>query len=219
MTHDRATFVASCDKTQRSARRRHQRRGPRAWHRQGCRGGASFNWQAWRYLLDVGVAFGWEPAGTAPPPEYRFGHPDGEIIYPAYDEASKRPWCGSYFTNCYQSVTDADAAALAGALFRALDAVRTRQRLTQEQAAALAGCWDQGVIELATDAAPEAAAAAGALFRDLEAVPKRWQLMREQAAASKDCRPDNLAVVGRADDLAIISELARYAAAGGFDIG
>jgi hypothetical protein len=110
-------------------------------------GGASFNWHGWRYLLDVAMAFGWEPAGTAPPPAYSFA--DGKIIDPAWDDASQGPWDGGYFTNDFQSVTDADADALAGALFRALDAVRTGRLLTREQAAALNGCDHVVIIEFA----------------------------------------------------------------------
>jgi hypothetical protein len=29
-------------------------------------GGCSFNWRAWQTLHDLGLAFGWRPAGTLP---------------------------------------------------------------------------------------------------------------------------------------------------------
>ena len=36
-------------------------------------GGESCNWVGWRTILDLAVAFGWQPMGTAPPENW-----DGE---------------------------------------------------------------------------------------------------------------------------------------------
>lgn len=68
----------------------------------------SFNWQAWRYLLETADAYGWRPEGTLPPPYY------------IYD----REWNGSYFSNDWQEVRATDAAAMAAALERACTALR-----------------------------------------------------------------------------------------------
>ena len=84
-------------------------------------GDASFNWQAWRYCLDIAVAFGWRPAGTIAPTDY-----GGE-------------WNGTYCTNDLQEVTDDDARALGEALHRAVNALSTEQNLSEEQAKAWAG--------------------------------------------------------------------------------
>jgi hypothetical protein len=92
-------------------------------------GGASLNWHAWRWCLEVAEAFGWQPAGTAPP-----AWNEGGPIPPA---SRDREWSGTYFSNDFASVTDSDARALASALFRAIDALRTNQPLTPEQAAAI----------------------------------------------------------------------------------
>jgi len=82
------------------------------------RGGASFNTAAWSMCLNVATAFGWEPAGTVDPDD------------------CNREWGGAYFSNDYQQVTDDDARALAAALRRALGALETKEKLTQEQAKA-----------------------------------------------------------------------------------
>jgi hypothetical protein len=92
-------------------------------------GGASFNWHGWRHCLEIAEKFGWVPAGTEAP-----SWNEGGEILPADRDLE---WSGSYCSNDYQSVTDADAKAIARALFRALGAVGTDQTLRAEQLAAL----------------------------------------------------------------------------------
>lgn len=88
-------------------------------------GEISFNNGFWYTLLEIAEIFGWQPAGTVKPSDY-----DGR-------------WNGSYFTNDFQEVTDADARALSDALQRAvaantaLVAVGSGQPLTKEHAKAL----------------------------------------------------------------------------------
>jgi hypothetical protein len=75
-----------------------------------------YNWGAWRLLFDVGVRFGWRPAGAIPADlrEVEDGYveivdePDGERV--------------GYFSNDYQEVTDEDVRAWASALGRAVKA-------------------------------------------------------------------------------------------------
>lgn len=59
-----------------------------------------FNWTGWRELYDLGVKFGWKPAGT--------------------HEDDKSGPSDDYFGNNFQIVTDPDAAAWATALYSAL---------------------------------------------------------------------------------------------------
>ena len=89
-------------------------------------GGASFNWHGWRHCLEIAEKFGWVPAGTEAPTYNEYGAIPADL-----------EWSGSYCSNDHQSVTDADAKAIARALFRALGAVGTDQTLTPEQLAAL----------------------------------------------------------------------------------
>ena len=96
-------------------------------------GSASFNWRAWRHLLDVAREFGWRPEGTEPPSYYT-----GQ-------------WNGSYFTNDYQEVTISDAAAMGAALFRASAAKRSGA-LTEKQSELL-GVMPLSLIEELADLA------------------------------------------------------------------
>jgi hypothetical protein len=73
----------------------------------------SYNWHGWRALYDLGVAFGWRPAGALKPNE-----PVSYLnSYPPDDDPGERD---DYFTNDLQWVTEPDAAAWAAALQRAL---------------------------------------------------------------------------------------------------
>ena len=92
---------------------------------------AWFSWGAWGRCLDIAVAFGWEPAGTAAPTGW-----DGE-------------WDGSYGSNNYQTVTDPDARALGRALHREIDALEAGEDLTEDQFKALRGANLSLVRELA----------------------------------------------------------------------
>jgi hypothetical protein len=75
--------------------------------------GRSYNWQGWRALYALGVAFGWKPAGALRPLE-----PVSCLnSYPPDDDPGPRD---DYFTNDFQWVTEPDAAAWAAALHRAL---------------------------------------------------------------------------------------------------
>lgn len=66
-----------------------------------------FRHDAWNYCLDTAEVFGWQPAGTEAPTDYP---EDGT-------------WCGTYYSNDSQWVTDADAAGLAKALYAAVRAI------------------------------------------------------------------------------------------------
>lgn len=89
-------------------------------------------------LLAVARNFGWEPAGTAP----ATWDEGGPIPLESRDREEHR----TYFSNDFRSVTASDARALAGALFRALDAVRTSRPMTPDRAAALRDA-DLGVLD------------------------------------------------------------------------
>lgn len=96
-----------------------------------------FNVRAWPYTFDLAVAFGWKPAGTKP--QVLVNAETGEVIDEEADDApfsldvptklvmdlEDKSWDGSnYFSNDGQLVTSEDAAALAAALERALQAYR-----------------------------------------------------------------------------------------------
>jgi hypothetical protein len=88
----------------------------RPWAPPLGRENASFNNTAWHYCLDVAIAFGWKPAGTIAPRDFT-----GD-------------WCGRYYGNDFQIVTNKDARALAAAVHRAVYALSTKQALTKDQA-------------------------------------------------------------------------------------
>lgn len=90
------------------------------------RGSCNFNWSGWRWCLRVAREFGWTPVGTLAPRDFK-----GE-------------WCGTYYSNDEQEVSEADAFALAAALEEAVDYIRNRQPLTAGQISAL----DDGNSEL-----------------------------------------------------------------------
>ena len=99
-------------------------------------GGASFNWTAWQTLYDLGLAFGWRPAGTLP---MTSGYDTGRWEYPP-DDVQKMPR-GGYFTNDFQWVTDTDATAWCAALERALAALEGKEPMTLEEAEAVRRIW------------------------------------------------------------------------------
>jgi hypothetical protein len=78
------------------------------------------NWSGWRLLFDLGVAFGWEPGGTAPQ-KMVVDDAAGTYVFKPDDGAPM-----GYFTNDYQRVIDADAKAWSDALYRALDVIEGR---------------------------------------------------------------------------------------------
>ena len=97
----------------------------------------SMDWDTWRSCFRIASAFGWSPAGTAPPDDF-------DEVRRAANPTVK--WDGGYFSNDYQRVTDADAKDFAAALFRALRAVRSGEMLTVEQHLALPSA-EPGFIE------------------------------------------------------------------------
>lgn len=99
-------------------------------------GGASFNWASWRSLLDIAVAFGWQPAKTVMP------------------DKTYRGWSGTYCSNDFQKVTDQDARELSAALYQAIAAILSpKKALTAEQAEAIKGEGIQNIRLLADYAA------------------------------------------------------------------
>ena len=97
-------------------------------------GGCSFNWSAWQTLYDLGLAFGWRPAGTLPVTR---GYQNRE--YPPDDDRETPR--EDYFDNDYQRVTTADSLAWCAALERALAAIEGTGRMTSEEAEALRRIW------------------------------------------------------------------------------
>ena len=83
----------------------------------GAGGIELFSHTSWRKMLELACEYGWKPAGTEPG---RWVDPStGELdeqLSPDPDE-----WDGDYFGNCFQWVTDEDAAHIADALDLALD--------------------------------------------------------------------------------------------------
>jgi hypothetical protein len=77
--------------------------------------GKSLGAATWDGLLELAVAFGWEPAGTTAPDYY------------------EGPWRGTYCSNDGQRVSDKDARAISEALYRALTALKLQQKLTAGQ--------------------------------------------------------------------------------------
>ncbi len=81
----------------------------------------SYNWQGWRELYALGVAFGWQPAGTLIPKNPTTGMPEppesGLGVYPPDDDPGER---GGYFNNDLFWVSNPDATAWAKALYKAL---------------------------------------------------------------------------------------------------
>jgi hypothetical protein len=78
------------------------------------------NW-GWGELLKLACKYGWQPVGTEAPGEVTITDPKtGESWRERYHDPEK--WDGTYFTNDYQIVTDADAKALGETLERALAA-------------------------------------------------------------------------------------------------
>lgn len=103
--------------------------------------GPSLNWPAWRYCLDMAVEYGWTPAGT----ELREHTVTGEQP----SEAVLSAWSGTYCSNDFQRVTDADAKALAKALYAAIAAVEAGTAPETD------GRHDPQVLQLLADHAVE----------------------------------------------------------------
>ena len=78
-----------------------------------------FRTTSWAFYLNLASVYGWEPAGTLQPDKY----------------TGTEPWPGEYDWNAGQTVSSADAEALASALQRAL---ADPERLQQEGALAAA---------------------------------------------------------------------------------
>lgn len=70
----------------------------------------------WANILDLACAYGWQPAGTAPP--YNWNRDK------ATPEGKQNPWSGEYATPCWQEVSHEDAILMADALETALAETR-----------------------------------------------------------------------------------------------
>jgi hypothetical protein len=77
----------------------------------------SLSYAMWDGCLELAVAFGWKPAGTTAPFYCHEGH----------------PWSGTYSSSDGQGVSDKDARAISEALYRALTALKPKQKLTAGQ--------------------------------------------------------------------------------------
>lgn len=84
-----------------------------------------------RACLRVARQFGWTPTGTSAPSNF-----EGN-------------WDGNYLSSDGQIVNDADARALAAALFRAIRAIRENEPLTASQEAAV----EEGSLRAMVDVA------------------------------------------------------------------
>lgn len=78
----------------------------------GVGGSCNFNVWSWAHILQLAVAHGWKPTGTV-------------------HEAPE--WGGNYWSNDGQEVTDADAAAIADAIERALPDVPDHDALAHKR--------------------------------------------------------------------------------------
>lgn len=107
-------------------------------------GGPSFNWSGWRYLFEVGVAFGWKPAGTEKP--LTWYDSDDKPIWGGWDEATQGAWSGSYFSNDCQVVSTHDTAEWRSAIAKALCCVNGEaEPETDEQKKLLEGAGEEDV--------------------------------------------------------------------------
>ncbi len=82
--------------------------------------------ETWLAYLNAGIFFGWSPRGAT-----------------AYQDE----WSGSYFPPEWQKVEDDDARRLSEALDRMIDAVRSGEKMTEEQLEAVkeVECLDKGL--------------------------------------------------------------------------
>jgi hypothetical protein len=83
----------------------------------GKKGFFSTNIDGWGYLYNLAIENGWSPEGTKPPGTIQVINPYGDGPYPEMPDN----WCGSYFCNDLQVVTEEDATNMANALDRSLE--------------------------------------------------------------------------------------------------
>src|SRR5262245_24352174 len=83
-----------------------------------------YNWLEWGCLCKIALQFGWQPQGTEPS-DY-VSSVELCSCYPT------NRFCGCYFSNDDQTVTQSDAAEMGAALSRAAEAMR-RGALTPEE--------------------------------------------------------------------------------------
>ncbi len=95
----------------------------------GKRGSFSTNRAGWRYIFNLAIENGWVPEGTKPPGTIQMINPYDDGPYPEIPDN----WCGSYFYNDFQVVTEEDATNMANALELSLDfKAREDYRLLRE---------------------------------------------------------------------------------------
>lgn len=87
----------------------------------------SINWTGWRLALEIAEKYGWKPEGTVME----------ENFLGTGDKASKvsdenKNWNGTYYSNDFQRVTEADASKLGKALKRAVTKKRKLTNLSQD---------------------------------------------------------------------------------------
>ncbi|MBT4557603.1 MAG: hypothetical protein HN749_00015 [Nitrospina sp.] len=83
----------------------------------GKKGSFSTNIAGWGYLFNLAFENGWAPEGTKTPGTIQMINPYGDGPYPEILDN----WCGSYFSNDLQVVTEEDATNMANALDRSLE--------------------------------------------------------------------------------------------------
>ena len=101
----------------------------------------SFNWTAWRFLLETARYNGWIPAGTILDFEYQYrSFSEGRKLDEDTRERIKREvrkscaeWSGDYVSNDCQLVNEDDARSILKALVLCINDQLIIQRLNQEQ--------------------------------------------------------------------------------------
>jgi hypothetical protein len=94
------------------------------WDLEGRGGYCRVQWGDWTPCLETAQLFGWKPAGTLLP----YGPPEARG-----DPGPDWEWSGTYLSNDWQEVTNADAKAFAAALDRAV-AAREKESEEREKA-------------------------------------------------------------------------------------
>ena len=85
-------------------------------------GGEHFTHTGWRWVLNLAIEYGWQPAGTEPP-DYGW-----LLAGTASPDGNDRSWDGGYCSNDFQKVTESDARALGEALLRAVAVLDAQER-------------------------------------------------------------------------------------------
>ena len=148
----------------------------------------------WGSSLDLAEAFGWTPAGTQYPVA-DLCLIDTDVQF-AEEERRAREWPGSYIGSDWQRVTDADAAALADAITKAVAGMKGAAPITDARRLACLRMEENIKAVPTISNQPELAWLRGLLEERLG-----WDFSSKRSTA------DNL------------EDLGKFVAGGGFEIG